>query len=81
MKGSVSIKEWAYPQKRRVGHRKYINTGYAVYQCTKLWYPDRADTQRMFEIISRLGRYDKVKMHLNTIYMTRRVSAMPTAQI
>ena len=57
-------------QYRRTG--KWVpNPSYRVYMCCKYWYRNRLMAVRLYNIAKKSGRYTKVKIHKNCVYLTK----------
>lgn len=54
--------------------RAYPNPAYLCYLLAKHWYANRLMAVRVYNLAKRSNNYDKVKIHKNCVYLTRRLA-------
>jgi len=47
--------------------------GYNAYLCVKYWNSDESKAKRLFKLLTKSGRYDKLKIHKGCVYTSRKL--------
>ena len=68
---TIRIDRYVYNQTmRRVNGKAW----YGVYMCWKIWHRDADKAVHWYIKLKRSNKFDKVKLHKNCVYATRKVA-------